>query len=59
MKYESSKTGHPAMEHEGKPLHPKASAHEHESTAAEQNGYASNPLSFPHVGIINAHGIRR
>lgn len=52
-------TGHPAMEHEGKPLHPKASIPQGESTAAEQNGYASNPFGFSHVGIVNAHGIRR
>ena len=57
--YKASASGHPGWEHEGKPLHPESGAHESESTSAQQNGYASNPLGFPHVGIVNAHGIRR
>lgn len=51
-------SGHPAMEHEGKPLHPAYSGARSVSSGAQQNGYDANVFGF-RDGIVNAHGIRR
>ena len=56
--YKAAGTGHPAMEKEGKPLHPAYSGARSESSGAQQNGYDANVFGF-RDGIVFAHGIRR
>ena len=59
MKHSSNTHAHHHGEHHGHHVHSGHMHHHHAESAHKHHGHHHNPLGFSHVGMAQAHGIKK